>query len=62
MKERGITKEEVESCINNHSIEYTDKSGNPIYVASVKGKRIKVVVRKDCINPIVVITAADKDD
>ena len=62
MKERRISKEEVESCINDHAVEYTDRGGNPIYVASIKGRRIKVVVKKDCVNPIMVITTADKDD
>lgn len=62
MKERGISRVEVESCILHHDIEYADKGGNPIYVASVGGRRIKVVVKKDCVNPIVVITSADKDD
>jgi hypothetical protein len=62
MKERRISKEEAESCINDHTIEYTDKGGNPIYVASVKGRSIKVVVKKGCIDPIVVITAADKEE
>ena len=58
MRERGIKEEEVEYCLNNHDISHTDKKGNPIYVAFIKGRRIKVVVEKE--NPTVVITVADK--
>ena len=57
MKQRGISKEEVEACLNNHDVEYQDKKGNPKYRADVGGRRIKVVVQKE--NPLVVITAED---
>ena len=57
MKERNISRAEVESCLTNHDISYTDRKGNPIYCANVGGRRIKVVVQLD--NPSVVITVGD---
>lgn len=57
MKQRRISKEEVEACLQNHDVEYRDKKGNPKYRADVAGRRIKVVVQKE--NPLVVITAED---
>jgi len=54
-----MSKEEIEYCLNNHTIDYTDKKGNPIYVVNTPGgRRIKVVVAKES-NPVKVITAAD---
>jgi len=48
MKQRGISKNEVEYCIENHTIEYPDKKGNPIYTVHTPGNRyIKVVVNKN---------------
>lgn len=61
--QRGVTEEEVEFCLNNFDISYPDPKGNPIYKATLPdGKRIKVVVRADSIDPVVVITAADCRD
>ena len=57
MQDRGISKAEVIECWNNHHTEYTDRDGNPIYIANVAGRRIKVVVKKQ--NNRVIITAAD---
>jgi len=60
MKQRGITEEEVEYCLDNYHISYTDSNGNPIYKADLPGGRhIKVVVKANSVDPIVVITAAD---
>jgi len=60
MKQRGITEEEVEYCLNNYHISYTNSAGNPIYRVDLPdGRRIKVVVKADTIDPIVVITVAD---
>ena len=53
-----ISDAEVESCLENYDISYTDKKGNPIYIADIQGKRIKVVVQKE--NPSVIITVGDK--
>jgi hypothetical protein len=57
MQDRGISKAEVIACWNDHHTEYTDRDGNPIYIANVAGRRIKVVVKKQ--NKRVIITAAD---
>ena len=57
MRRRKITEAEVEACWNDHYAEYFDKKGNPIYVARVEGRRIKVVVQKEDNN--VVITTGD---
>ena len=57
MRQRRVSKEEVEACIQNHDILYTDKKGNPKYTAYVGGRCIKVVVQKE--NPLVVITVED---
>ncbi|MBA7631498.1 hypothetical protein ES703_39029 [subsurface metagenome] len=60
MKERGITKKEVEYCLNNYHTSYTDSGGNPIYKADLpSGRHIKVVVKAKSIDPLVVITVAD---
>jgi hypothetical protein len=56
--ERDITDAEVEAVLDSPSIPYTDRAGNPIYIAHPGGRRIKVVVKKDS-SPRVVITVAD---
>ena len=62
MKDRGISGEEVKQCILDHDMEYADRCGNPIFVGTVNGRRIKVVIQKESSEPIWVITAAEKDD
>jgi len=58
MRDRSISKAEVEACLNNYNVTWTDKKGNPIYIAHLpSGRRIKVVVKKE--NPKVIITVAD---
>jgi hypothetical protein len=57
MRERNISKVEVEACLKGYYTSYTDKKGNPVYVADVEGRRIKVVVQKE--NSQVVITTGD---
>lgn len=60
MKQRGISKNEVEYCIENHTIEYPDKKGNPIYTVYTPSNRyIKVVVDKNSKKMIKVITVGD---
>ena len=60
MKERGITEEEVEYCLDNYHTSYTDSEGNPIYKADLpSGSHIKVVVKAKPVDPKVVITVAD---
>jgi hypothetical protein len=62
MKDRAISKQEVEQCIKEHDTDYADTCGNPIYVGTVNGRRIKVVIQNESKDPIWVITAAEKDD
>jgi len=57
MRQRRISKEEVEACLQDYDIEYRDKKGNPKYRAAVGDRHIKVVVQKE--NPSVVITVED---
>ncbi len=58
MQQRGITEEEVEYCLNNYHTSSTDKKGNPIYKADLPSSRyIKVVVKANSVDPIVVITS-----
>ena len=60
MKQRGITEEEVEYCLNNYHTLYTDRGGNPIYKADLpNGKHLKVVVKVKSLDPKVIITVAD---
>ncbi len=60
MKQRGITQKEVEYCLNNYHTSYTDSVGNPKYKADLPdGRRIKVIVKANSVDPIVVITVAD---
>jgi len=62
MKDRGISEEEVKQCILDHDTDYTDRRGNPIYIGTFNGRRIKVVIQKESSDLIWVITAAEKDD
>lgn len=39
MRERLISDAEVESCLENYDISYTDKKGNPIYIAAFITRR-----------------------
>jgi len=57
MQERAISEAEVESCLESYHTSYTDTKGNPIYIAHVSGRRIKVVVELQ--NPKKVITTGD---
>lgn len=60
MKQRGITKEEVEHYVVNYDIRYHDPKGNMVYRSSLSyGKRIKVVTKGNTNDPAVVITVAD---
>jgi len=58
MRERSITKAEIEACLKAHDTQYSDKKGNPIYRVELEtGRGIKVVVAQD--NPHFIITVAD---
>jgi hypothetical protein len=58
MKQRNISEDEVEDTLAHYHTHYTDRKGNPIYIAHVKGRRIKVVVSAGS-NPPHVITVGD---
>jgi len=57
INERAISRKEVAACWNDHHTTYTDRHGNPIYIADVEGRRIKVVVSKE--NNKKIITVGD---
>ena len=60
MRERNVSKKEVEICLAKPDITYTDKEGNHIHIAHLEtGRRIKVVTKKGSINPTIIITVAD---
>ena len=60
MKQRRITKEEVEYSLKNYQTSYHDAKGNPIFRAVLPGGRnIKVVLSADSVDPRLVITVAD---
>ena len=61
MKQYGVTEEEVKYCLNNYHTSYTNLGrGSIIYKADLpSGRYIKVVVKADSIDPIVVITVGD---
>lgn len=60
MRQRSISEHEVEYCIDNHTVEYSDKEGNPIYIVYTPSNRyIKVVVDKNSKKSIKVITVGD---
>jgi hypothetical protein len=59
MRQRGISEQDIEYCLQNYLISYKDKAGNPIYRANLpSGKHIKVVIAAD-ITDTTVITVAD---
>ncbi len=60
MQERGITDAEVQYCLKNYHTSYPDRLGNTIYKVDLEsGKGIKVVVKAQSANPMIVITVAD---
>lgn len=58
MAQRSISEREVEQAIKQAHTSYTDRAGNPILIAHVDGRRIKVVVARGS-DPPHVITVAD---
>jgi Domain of unknown function (DUF4258) len=58
MKMRRISETEVERALAEFHTQYADRSGNPILIAHIDGRRIKVVYAAGS-NPPRVITAAD---
>lgn len=60
MKQRGITEDEVEYCLNNYHTSYADTKGNAVHRVELRsGRHIKVVVKADSVDPKVIITVAD---
>ena len=60
MRERRITEEEVEYCLDNYHTFYSDSEGNSIYKADLPSSRhIKVVVKAKSVDPKLIITVAD---
>ncbi len=57
MADRGITKEEIEFCLNEPEITRPGRCGTLILTAHPNGRFIKIVVRQR--RPRVIITAAD---
>lgn len=56
MAQRHISEGEIERTVIDADVEYADKAGNPIYVAHVDSRRIKVVVAKGSMPPHVITT------
>jgi hypothetical protein len=59
MLEREISEEDVEYCLNYYNVKSSPRKGNPIYWATLpSGKKIKVIVKAESYDPIVIITTA----
>jgi hypothetical protein len=58
MAQRGIAESEVEATLESPHTQYTDREGNPILIAHVAGRRIKVVIANGSSPPLV-ITVGD---
>jgi Domain of unknown function (DUF4258) len=56
MAQREITEIDVERTLIEFHVRYTDKDGNPIFVAKIDSRRIKVVIAKDSEPPKVITT------
>jgi len=60
MRQRNITEQEVEHCLEHYHTSYTPVGGNLVYrVESPEGRSIKVVVKAGSVDPQVIITVAD---
>jgi len=48
MKRRGITKRDIQSCLDDHQVSFTPKEGYSLYIADhPKGKRLQVIVNSE---------------
>ena len=56
MAERYISEEEVERVLSEYHTDYTDKAGNPIFIARIGGRRLKVVIKNGSEPPFVITT------
>jgi Domain of unknown function (DUF4258) len=59
MIERNIEVADVAAVLDDPSVTFTDRKGNPCYIREIDGRRIKVVV--DAVDTEFVITAIDLD-
>lgn len=59
MDERQITLQEIARVVDDHDVSFTDKKGNPCYVRTLGGRRIKAVLAAH--DPEFVITVIDLD-
>lgn len=59
MVERSIDVAHVSAVLDDPSVTFTDRKGNPCYIREIDGRRIKVVV--DAADAEFVITAIDLD-
>lgn len=58
--ERNVTLAEATQVVENPDATFTDRKGNPCYMADVAGRRIKVVVAAD--DPELIVTVIDLDN
>jgi Domain of unknown function (DUF4258) len=54
MRTRGITEAQVEEVLTHYHTRHTDVDGNPVYVGTVNGRRLRVVVRRDSHPPFII--------
>ncbi|HWV87360.1 MAG TPA: DUF4258 domain-containing protein [Capillimicrobium sp.] len=59
MIERGITEEQIARILADYDVSFADRKGNPCYVRTLDGRRIKVVLAAQ--DPKFVITVIDLD-
>ena len=60
MRERGISREQVENCLENYQIIHPDPKGKIKYIYSYPdGSKVKVVVKEKSANHLVIITVED---
>ncbi len=55
MAERNITEDDIRAVINNPDMRYPDRKGNPGYVRTLNGRRIRVVIERGS-DPFTIIT------
>jgi len=56
-RQRSISNFEVRECIHNYETQHTDKCGNQVYRARIRGRGIKVVIAFE--QPDLIIMVAD---
>lgn len=56
MKQRGISKEQVEMCLNSPIESYPDAKGKMVYAKNFAGRLIRIIVKQKTANNWLVIT------